>query len=315
MARILVSRTLQFVVIAVGLATVLFFALRASGDPARMILGLDAPDEAVRVLRERLGLDRPLHIQYFDFMYRLFPHVSGGRFQVLDFGRSLKGPEHALDMALGRFPYTLALGGLAFLISILLSVPFGILTALYRRGFANTLILIVALVGQTVPNFVLAIVLAFLFGVYFGILPIFGFEGWRSIILPAVAMAAFPLARLTRLLSSQILETLPQDYIRTAYAKGLSKRTVVTRHVLRNALLPYVTMLGLDFGRLMGGSIIVETVFAYPGIGQQLITRISQRDYPVVQADIFLIAMVVVAGNLIADLSYRWLDPRIREAD
>lgn len=312
MAKIFISRGIQFVIIAIGLATLLFFAMRISGDPARLQLGLDAPEAAVEVLRRQLGYDRPLHIQYFDFIYKLAPHISDGSFEILDFGKSARGSDKAIDLALDRFPYTLMLGVPAFIVAALLSIPLGILSALSRNTLVKSGIMGVALMGQAVPGFVLAILLVFFFGVYLKILPIFGFEGWKSLVLPAMALAAFPLARLTRLLRSQIMETIPQDYVRTARAKGLPNVTVIRRHVLSNAIIPWVTLQGLDFGRLMGGSIIVETVFAYPGIGRQLILAIQARDFPVVQADVFLIAMMVVAGNLLADFSYRWLDPRIR---
>ena len=313
MAGVVFSRLMQFVVIAAALATLMFFMMRLTGDPARLILGIEAPDEAVEILREQLGLNRPISVQYAEFMYLVGPHFSEGEFGILDFGKSLNGPEAAMDLVMDRFPYTLALGSTAFFFAVILSVPLGTLAAL-RRGPSKALIMFVALIGQTVPNFVMAILMVFVFGVYLSVLPVFGFNGWQSIVLPAAALSAFPLARLTRLLRSQILETMPQDYVRTAYAKGLSHQAVVTKHVLRNAMLPWATMLGLDLGRLMAGSIIVETVFAYPGIGRQLITAISQRNYPVIQADIFIIGLVVVVGNLLADLSYRWLDPRIRVA-
>ncbi len=312
MAGLVLRRLVQFGIVAWLVATLLFFAIRATGDPAALILGPRASLEQIEGLRETLGLNEPLHAQYGDFLFRLLPRYDEGSWSFLDFGRSLRTPEPAMDLVLDRLPATLALGATAFGIILVLSIPLGVLLALWDRKPAGKIVGVIVLLGQVTPTFVLGLSLILVFGVFLGVLPVFGFEGPASLILPGVTLAAFPLAQQVRLLRAQMLEVGSQDFIRTARAKGLASRTVLGRHQLRNALLPWLSLLGLNFGVLMGGSIIVEVIVAWPGIGAQLITAINQRDFPVVQAIVFLIGLLVVFGNLVVDIAYRLLDPRMR---
>jgi peptide/nickel transport system permease protein len=312
MGRIIVWRLIQLVVVSLILATVLFFAMRATGDPVSFILGSDATNEQIEEVRHSMGLDRPLYKQYFSFIKGLFPHRSEGSWKFLDFGDSIASRVPAMPVVLDRLPATLALGATAMAMAAIISLPLGIIATLQRGKFLGTVVMVLALLGQAVPNFLLALVFILVFGVTFRIFPVFDFTGVSSLVLPATALSAFTLARQVRLLRSQLMEVEAQDYVRTARAKGLSEARVIIRHQLPNALIPWITMLGMDIGYLLGGSIILETIFAWPGIGSLLILSINFRDYPMVQSIVFVIGVIVILGNLATDVVYRWLDPRIR---
>ena len=312
MVGLIVRRVLQFVVVAWVLGTILFFALRVSGDPVTLLLGPEASEESIEAIQEKLGLNRPILVQYGDFLYGLLPKRSDGEWTVLDFGPSLSIPQPAMDLVLDRLPATLALGATGLGIAISLSVPLGVAAARLQGRALGSFIMTLGLMGQVVPSFLLALIFITLFGVTWSVLPVFGFGGPASLILPGFCLAAYPLARQVRLLRSQLLEVGAQDYIRTARSKGLPDSVVTRRHMLPNAILPWITLVGLDFGLLLSGSIIVETIFAWPGIGSQLIVAIDVRDYPVVQADIFIVGLLVVFCNLMADICYGWVNPRLR---
>ena len=275
------------------------------GNPEATLL---APDqrrpEAVERLREDLGLHHPLHVQYGIFL---------GKLAQGDFGSSwLGGGKPALSAIGDRAVSTLKLGVAGVVFAIALSVPLGILAALKRGAVIDWLARVLAVIGQATPSFWLGLMMIFFFAVQLGWFPTGGAQGFRSLILPAVALGMLEMAAIMRLTRSGMIEVLDTDFIRTARAKGLSERVVITRHAVRHALLPVVTMLGLSLGRLIGGSVIIEIVFAWPGIGRLIIDSILKADFPMVQASIIVLAASIALTNLLVDVSYRLIDPRIR---
>ena len=306
MAQYIIRRLLQAVLVVFGVVTVVFIILNLTGDPVRLMLGEQASEEDITAVRRQLGLDRPLHEQYFKYLGNV---VRG------DFGGSIRQRGlPAMDLVLERYPATLRLALTALAFSVLLATIFGIISAVKRFSVLDNVVMFLALFGQSVPNFWLGIMLILIFAVNLGWLPSQGFGDGdpRYLILPMVALAATPLARLTRLVRSGMLEILGQDYIRTARAKGLREGMVVVRHALKNAAIPLVTIIGLDMGALLGGAVVTETIFAWPGVGLLVIESINGRDFPVVQAAVFVIATSFVLINLLVDLIYTWLDPRVR---
>ncbi len=306
MAQYIIRRLLQAILVIVGVLTVVFIILRLTGDPVRLILGENASEEAITAMTQQLGLDKPLYVQYFAYM----GNVARG-----DFGNSIaQTGKPALPIVLGRYPATLRLAFLALAYSVTLAMIFGIVSAIYRYSVFDNGVMFLALFGQSVPNFWLGIMLILIFAVNLGWLPSQGFDGWnpRYILLPMLTLAAPGLARLTRLVRSGMLDVMSQDYVRTARAKGLQERRVVFGHALKNAAIPLVTIIGLDLGVLLGGAVVTEQIFEWPGVGKEVITAINRRDFPVVQAAVFVIAASFVLINLVVDLIYTWLDPRVR---
>ena len=311
------SRLLQFVIVSFFVLTALFVLVRLIGDPAAMRLGTEASAEDLEKLRHAMGLDRPMIVQYWEFLWAKIPHVTrdpktGGMvFVVLDFGKSFESSRPAIQDILRRVPYSAWLAGTAFSFAVLMSPILGILSARYRNSWGGWAVMGGTLIWQTVPSFVFALLLLLMFSVTWRIFPSFGVDGWKSMVLPSIALAFFPLSRLTRIVRSQMLEVMSQDYIRTARAKGLSEPVVTYRHAFRNAIIPWVTLLGLDFAGLMGGSLIVEQIFLWPGIGRGILEAVTHRDYPTIEAGAFVITIIVVAANLWVDVAYRLIDPRI----
>lgn len=303
MPRYVVGRLFQMIWILLGVCTILFFVLRLSGDPIGMLLPDDASTEARQDLRRSLGLDRPLHIQYVRYLAGL------ARF---NFGESFKYRQPALDIVTERLPATVGLTVASLLFSLLVAIPIGILAAVKRHSLWSVGAMIIALGGQSIPSFWLGILLILLFAVHLHLLPSFGSGGLAHLIMPAVTLSGLLTARVTRLVRSGVLSVLAEDFVRTAHAKGLAPWTVLWRHVLRNVLIPVVTVVGLEASHLMGGAVVTETVFAWPGIGRQLVTSVIARDYPIVQAIVVMVAVIVVAVNLAVDVLYGVLDPRIR---
>ena len=306
MAQYIIRRLLQAILVIFGVLTVVFIILRLTGDPVRLMLGENASEEAITALNQQLGLDRPLYVQYFAYMGNV---VRG------DFGGSIaQGGKPALPIVIDRYPATLRLAVLALTVSVTLAMIFGIISAIYRYTIFDNAVMFLALFGQSVPNFWLGIMLILIFAVNLGWLPSQGFEGWnpRYMILPVITLAAPGLARLTRLVRSGMLEVMGQDYVRTARAKGLKEMRVVFGHALKNAAIPLVTIIGLDLGVLLGGAVVTEQIFTWPGVGLTVIEGINRRDFPVVQAAVFIIATSFVLINLAVDLIYTWLDPRVR---
>jgi peptide/nickel transport system permease protein len=283
-----------------------FALLFLTGDPTELLLGAAADimsEQQIDEFRRAKGFDRPWPVQYLQFLSRA---VRG------DFGDSLRHSRPAFEVVSERVLATVQLGTVAFLLSIVVGVPLGVLSATKRGTLVDAAAMLLALLGQSVPSFWLGIMLIMIFGVYVPVLPISGRGTWLHLVLPGVTLAAFPLARNARLSRSSVLEVLHQEFVRTARAKGVPEFSVVYRHALRNALIPVVTVIGLQLGFLLGGSVIVETIFAWPGVGRAIVQAIGNKDFPVVQAGVTLLALSFVTVNLGVDLLYAFLNPRIR---
>ncbi len=300
----LARRLVQSAVTLAGVSILVFVLLRVvPGDPAKMLLPEGAPQSAVDELNRHLGLREPLHVQYGIFLRSVFRG---------DFGQSFQYRAPALEVVVESLSATIHLTVAAMALTVGLGVSIGIVAAVRQRtgyDYAGT---ILAVLGQSLPNFWLGIMFILLFGVTLRWLPTSGFEGWRHLILPSVTLAAFPTALVARLTRSSMLEVLGQDYIRTVRAKGLAERTVVLRHALKNATIPVVTVIGLQIGTLLGGAVITESVFAWPGMGRLVVDAIYSRDFPVLQTTLILSATVFVLINLLVDVLYIFIDPRIR---
>jgi peptide/nickel transport system permease protein len=274
------------------------------GDPIQAMLGEGAAGADIQAARHAYGLDVPLPTQYV----RYWNGVLHG-----DLGRSLRLNQPVRALVAQAYPATLALTVAALAIAVLLSIPAGVRSATHRNQWDDRVLSFVSLLGLSVPNFALGPILILLFAIRFDWLPVSGAQSWRSLVLPAVTMGASLAAILTRMVRTSMLEELNQDYVRTARAKGLSERAVVYRHALRNALIPVVTVLGLQFGALLAGAIVTETIFAWPGIGRLTLSAISNRDYALVQGCLLCIGLTYVAVNFFTDLLYSALNPRIRQ--
>jgi peptide/nickel transport system permease protein len=314
---------LQSVVVIFGVTLISFVALHMGGDPTYLYVSERASQEEIQETRVKLGFDKPLHVQYAVYLERL----SHG-----DFGTSLTYRTPAIDVVLERFPATIELTLFAMSIAIFAAIPIGVISALYRGTAVDGTAMTMAMIGQSVPSFWLGIMLILYVGLGLRWLPISGHvplldpllrgefitaftnlpSALRHLILPGITIAFFSLARNARLVRSSMLEVLNQDYVRTARAKGLSEYNVVVTHALRNAWLPVVTMFGLEFGFLLSGVVVVETIFAWPGVGRLVFNAINQRDIPLVQAAVVVFALLFVLLNLATDILYAKLDPRIR---
>lgn len=303
MLRYVARRLFQSVFVLLGVSIIVFALLFLTGDPAALMLPVDASPEQLAQFRRQLGLDDPLPVQYARFLGGV---VRG------DFGTSLRSREPALPLVLERLPATLQLAFAAFALSVAIAIPLGILSAVRRRTWVDRAAMSFALLGQSVPVFWLGIMLILLLSVQMRWFPSGGRGGPETLVLPMITLGLFGTARTARLVRSGMLEVLRQDYVRTAYAKGLRRATVLRRHALKNALIPVITILGLDLAALLGGAVITETVFSWPGVGRLVVTSIQGRDYPVVQAAVFAIASSYILINLLVDVVYAYLDPRIR---
>lgn len=303
MTAFLVARLSRCVLVAFGVLTVVFFVGRLTGDPVQHILGANATPTDIVEFRRLLGFDQPLYVQYFAYV----SSVLRG-----DLGRSFHYHSPVLGLVLERFPATLQLTLAAMSVALVVAIPMGVLAAVKRGSPIDTLAMLVAVLGQAVPVFWLGIMMIFLFSLKLGLLPPAGRNGWLYLIMPAIALGAYSAATIARLTRSTMLDVLSQDYIRTARSKGLIERSVIVRHGLKNAAIPVVTMIGLQLGTLLGGAVVVETVFAWPGVGDLAVRAIAQRDLPLIQATVLLVALGFMAMNLLVDLLYLWLDPRIR---
>jgi len=300
----LVLRSLQSLLL-IFLATLVVFLLLhiTPGDPATLILGDQATPEQVADLRRSMGLDRPLHEQYGRFLANA---MCG------DFGLSIRAQRPALMYVMERLPATLQLSAGAFAFAVLTGIPIGILSAVKRLSLWDHGAMFVALLGQSMPVYWLGLMLIVIFAVHLRWLPASGMGQLQHLILPAFTLGMFLIGLIIRLMRSSMLDVLSRDYIRTAHEKGLSRHIVLVRHALKNACIPVVTVLGLQMGTLLGGAVITETVFAWPGMGMVTVTAIHQRDYPVVQSAVLVLAVLVVLINWCVDMVYHYLDPRIR---
>lgn len=303
MAAYIVRRLLQTVVVIFGVTLLSFGVVFATGDPTLLLVGQNATAEQIDQLRHQMGFDRPWLVQYLDYMSRA---VRG------DFGTSLRSREPAFNLVIERMPATLELTGAALLFSLAVAFPIGIISAVRRDSVYDHLSMLGALLGQSVPAFWLGLMLILVLGVRLRWFPISGAGDVHHLILPAVTLGTYSLARNARLIRSSVLEVLGLDFVRTARAKGLPPALVLRRHVLKNAMLPVVTIVGLDLGVLLGGAVITETIFAWPGVGRLVVSAIQGKDYPLIQAAVTLLAVFFVVLNLLVDLAYTYFDPRIR---
>ena len=296
MMRYLAGRLLRALLTIFLVVTFAFFVLRLSGDPALLIMSVDAPPESVEAFRKSWGLDQPIWMQYLAYIV----HALTG-----DLGNSMRDGRPAIQLVLERVPATLAITAPAFLLKIAIGVPAGIYAALHRNSFADRM---------TMLSFVLALLLVLVFSVQLGWLPSSGSEGMANAILPIVTLGTAGAAILARFTRSAMLEVLGQPYIRAASAKGLSWRRVVTEHALPNAAIPTTTIIGFMVGTLIAGAVVVESVFAWPGIGRLLVVSVANRDLAVVQTILLFVAATMVTANIIVDFLYGWIDPRMRTA-
>ncbi len=287
----------------VGVSTLVFVVLRMSGDPVSMMLPPEATAGQVAELRHQMGLDTPLWLQYLGF---LSGAIRG------DFGESFRYHEPSILLVWRAIGPTMLLATLSIGLAVVIAVPMGILAAQYHNTPLDKLLMALTLAGQSMPFFWLGLLLVIFFAVQLRWLPTSGAGTPQHLVLPTITLASYALARIARLTRSSMLDVLHQDYMRTARAKGLTELVVVARHALRNAAIPVLTMIGLHFGLLMGGAVVVETVFAWPGLGRLIITSIYLRDYPVVQAGVLYLALAFVLINTLLDLSYTFLDPTVR---
>jgi ABC-type dipeptide/oligopeptide/nickel transport system permease component len=298
----LVRRLLRFVVVCIGVSLVTFAILHASGDPVALIMP-EAPESDRAKLREALGLTDSLPTQFFRFV------TSAARG---DFGNSFFHREPAFRLVMERMPTTLALTSLAVVLAVAVAVPVGVVSAVRRNTLLDHVATVVVFLGQSMPVFWIGIMLMLLFAVQWRVLPVSGWDSWASMVLPAVTLGAFTTPLFMRIVRSSMLEVINLDYVRTARAKGVSEWIVIFRHALRNAALPIVTVIGLQFGLLLGGAVLTETVFAVPGVGRLIVGAIRQLDFPIVQAGVFMLAIIIVVANFLVDVLYVYLNPTVR---
>lgn len=305
MLQYTIRRLLQAIIVLFGVTIVAFGVNFLAGDPTYTLLGeVRGMTEAdIQAFRHRMGFDRPVPVQYFDWLSNA---VQG------DFGQSYRYKDDNLKIIMERLPATMQLAISSLVLSLIISIPLGIIAATKRNSFWDRFSMVIALVGQSVPSFWMGLMLIMIFSVQLRLLPVSGRGGIENMVLPVITMSFFSIAQNTRMVRSSMLEILNEDYIRTAHGKGLSARMVLLRHALRNALIPVITLIGMDFGGLLGGALIVETIFAWPGMGMLTVMAIYGKDLPLVQACVTLFALIFVFANLLVDLTYTFLDPRVR---
>ena len=303
MQRHFLSRLIQSLFLLLGVLLLVFFMVRMTGDPARLMLPREATEAEVEAFRDAMGFNRPVPVQFWGFLTKA---IQG------DFGKSLHYKTPAMELVLGRLPATLQLASVGLLYALLVAIPLGIIGGFHPGSLTDSLGRLVALLGQSIPNFWLAMMLIVLFAVRLNWFPSFGRDEWRSVIMPAFVLGLPTMSRIIRLTRSSVLEIRGEDFIRTAYSKGLDPRVIYVKHVLRNVLIPLVSVIGVSFGYMLGGSIYIEAIFAWPGIGQLIEQAIGWRDFPLVQAIAVFVSVVVILLNLLTDMAYGIIDPRIR---
>lgn len=303
MINFLFSKILHTVIVAFCVLTVVFGVLHLTGDPVMMLLPPNPSQEEIIAVTHNLGLDKPLHIQYWRFFYQV---VHG------DFGKSFQHKQPAMKMVAERLPASLLLTITGVCLAVIIALPLGIIAAIKRGSIIDNIAVAIAALGQSAPFFWIGLMLMLVLAVKLELLPTSGYGTWKHLIMPSITLATYPMAAIARLVRSSMLEVLGMDYIKTARSKGLHEVLVVLKHALKNASIPVVTMIGLQFGMLLGGSIVCEMIFAWPGVGRLIIFAIYNRDYPLVQSAVFVVAMVFVFCNLLVDICYAYLDPRVR---
>jgi peptide/nickel transport system permease protein len=305
MKRYLLHQVLQLVVVIIGISMLAFAILHVIGDPVLLLLPQNAGREEYERYHKLLGLDKPVYVQYWKFASRA---VQG------DFGKSWYTDTPAFKLVLDRMPPTLYLTTAGLVAALLIALPLGILAALKRHSFVDNLCTMLAVAGQAMPIFWLGIMLIIIFAVRLKALPASGYGTWQHFLMPAFTLGAFLAPITMRLVRSGVIEIMNMDYIRTARAKGFGERTIVIKHAFRNACIPVITVLGLQFGQLLGGAIVTETVFAWPGVATLTVDSIRNQDFPVVQCAVVLLALIIVSVNFVVDMIVGLIDPRIRVA-
>ena len=304
MLSYLIKRLLATIPVLIGISLLLFFMLRMlPGDPAQVLAGQMATPEEIENIRHQLGLDRPIYEQYAAYLSRL------ARF---DLGRSARTQNPVTQEIWARLPNTLLLAVVAITLACLFGIPAGIISAVRPYSWIDYLVTVSALFGMSMPVFWLGLMLVVVFAVILKWLPAGGTGGWQNVVLPSITLAAFVVAFIARMTRSTMIETLSQDFTTTARSKGLPERVVVIKHALKNAMIPIITVVGLQFGLLLGGAVLTETVFAWPGVGRLIVDSILARDYPVIQGAILIFGLLYIMVNLVVDLIYALVDPRIR---
>ena len=303
MRRFLLRRLIRAVIVLWGISTIVFVVMHLSGDPVTLLLPQDATRADIDRVTHQLGLDKPLWTQYVIFMANL---------ARLDFGTSIHLRQPAFALALERLPATFELAAAAFCLAVAVAVPIGVLAAMKPYSPFDSLAMLFAAIGQSAPTFFLGIMLILVFSLRIGYFPTSGRGGLDHLVLPAITLGAYAMASIARLTRAAMLEVIRKDYIRTARAKGIAESVIVWRHAFKNTAIPVVTIMGIQLGALLGGAVVTETVFSWPGIGRLAIQSIYNRDYAVVQATVFLTAFWFVLINFAVDVIYGWLDPRIR---
>ncbi|MDQ7859253.1 MAG: ABC transporter permease [Armatimonadota bacterium] len=305
MSRYIASRLVQMTIVIFVVSVMVFLMVRLRGDMLSVMPLHELSSEQIEQLRRAWGLDRPLYEQYIVFLTRA---LRG------DFGESRRYNRAAMELVMQRLPWTYLLAGASAVIALVVAIPLGVLSAVRRNSVIDLIGTGFATLGAAVPNFWIGIMLILLFSVTLRALPAFGAESWQTLIMPATTLGLGMAARLARMTRSAMLEVIGQDYIRTARAKGLANQSVIYRHALRNALIPVVTAFALQLGWLLGGAVVVEQVFAWPGLGRLMVEAIGFRDITIVQAGVFWFALTFILINLAVDILYTVLDPRIRYA-
>lgn len=301
--KFLLKNIIRIIPVLFIITIIVFILVRVTGDPVSLMISETATEQEKEALRESLGLNDPLYQQYLVFLVDL---VQG------DFGDSFRYDEPALGIVLERLPASFSLALASMMIATLISIPLGILSAIKRNKFIDLFITSASVLGKAMPSFWLGIMLILLLAVKFTIFPVSGTGSMMHLVLPAITLGTGIAAEMTRLIRSSMLEILGQEYIRTARSKGLLEAIVINKHAFRNALIPVITIMALQTATLIGGTLITETIFSWPGMGQLLVQSVNLRDMAVIQAATFVIAILVIASNLLADMAYRYLDPRIK---
>lgn len=305
MGAVIVRRLLELPIALSGILALVFLALSVTGDPVEMLAPPEATDQDKAELRQALGLDKPFPYQFVLFLLR---SARG------DFGESFFLRRPALDLVLERLPRSLALAASSITLSIVVGIPLGIAAALYRGTVVDIFVMTLSMLGQTVANFWLALMLIYVFAVRLQWLPVSGMNGVKSIILPSFSLSLWLLALLARMTRSGMLDTMSEDFIRTARAKGLRERSILWRHALRHVSIPLLTLTSISLGWQLGGAVVIESVFAWDGLGSLMLQSVLRRDYPVVLAGVTVLAMIIIGLNLITDVLYQLVDPRVRVA-
>jgi ABC-type dipeptide/oligopeptide/nickel transport system permease component len=303
MQRYFLTKVGESILLLLGVMVLVFFLVRITGDPANLMASREATPETIELIRQEWGFDRPLLVQFWDFVTGAF---------VLDFGRSYHFKTEAMPMVLERLPATVELAAVGLLIAVIIGVPLGLVGGFNPGSVVDSVGRTMALLAQSIPNFWLALILILFFAVRLGWLPSFGRDELQSVILPAFVLGLPVLGQMVRLTRSAVLEIRGEDFIRTAHSKGLQPRVIYTKHVLRNVSIPLISVIGVQFGYMLGGSIYIETIFAWPGLGQLLEQAIGWRDFPLIMAIAIFTSLIVLLLNLLTDVAYAVIDPRIR---